>query len=98
MQLEPNDIVWTQQDAINDSNISNISEAIIETKLSTSKLNLDTLPNGYYTVTVKDNNSTAEQYVAGVFKTENIKGKYIFGLILICRFCTNFISNRHQRS
>ena len=98
IQLEANDIIWTQQDAINDSDISNISKAIIDTKLSISKLNLDTLPNGYYTVTVKDNNSTAEQYVVGVFKTENIRGKYIFGLILICRFCTNFISNRHQSS
>ena len=84
--LESNDIIWTQQDAINDSDISNISEAIIDTTLSTSKLNLDTLLNGYYTVIVKDNNSTTEQYVVGVFKTENIIGKYIFGLILICQF------------
>ena len=75
-QLEPNDIIWTQQNAINDSDILNISEEIIDTKLSTSKLNLDTLPNGYYTVTVKDNNSTTEQYVVGVFKTQNIFGKY----------------------
>ena len=76
-QLEGNDIVWTRQDAIANTLFVNISEATIDSTLSISRLNLDTLPDGYYTVAVKDINSMTEQYIVGVFnKSENIYGKF----------------------
>ena len=69
-QIEASDIVWTKQDAT-------ISSATIDSTLSISKLNLETFSNGYYTVFIKDNNSTMEQYAVGVFKTENIYGNIL---------------------